>query len=123
MSKFASGVFGTVALAVTLGVAQLAVGSDLGGNPAAVAGAAQTNLVNRAAKTDRQASIAVAGGPTVTQLSALGDTSVVIRVPRQVSQQEGKLMDKISPRPVACEASASVLTAIAKHMESGRCIT
>lgn len=123
MSKFVSGILGAAALVASLGAAQFAVGHDLGKGPE-IAGAAQSSLVNRSAKADRPIGIAPAGGGTiVSKLASLDATSVVIRVPRAAAKTESKLQRKADRRPVACEAPASVLTEVAKLMESGRCVT
>lgn len=123
MSKFVSGLLGTVALVASLGATQFAAGNDLRSNPAEIAAVAQTASVNRLNKTDRTASpAAILGSNTLTKVSASNDTSVVIRLPGHVSPQ-ARLVPKTSSRPVACEAPASVLTDIAKQMASGRCVT
>lgn len=124
MSKFVSGVVGAAALVSAFGMTQFAVGKSLVGKTQDLA-VAQSGMVNRAMKTDRDADVRPEGGKTfVTRISALSDTSVAIRIPKTGGNQESVVNSrKPSKRPVACEASASVLTEVAKLMESARCVT
>jgi hypothetical protein len=97
------------------------------------AGATNAEVVNRAAKTDREPILAEPVPPTQTidiHVERLPSTSVLVRVPRtreahgrrtpassfQVRLAEGK-------PAVACEPVVSVLTEIAKRLQPGRCIT
>jgi hypothetical protein len=132
MSQLSRAVFGTIAVSLSLGAAQLAVGRDLIGtqNPAGT-----SEVVNRAAKADR--SDAAAGWRAATRtislrLDALADTSVVIRMP--AAKATGNQARSGSPAPsltksgdrkatVACEPPVSVLTEVAKRLQPGRCIT
>jgi hypothetical protein len=141
MSQLAKAILGTIAVSLTFGAVQLALGRDLARpqdaagtsatDPAATATATVT--VNRAAKADR-ADAVVGSAPTRTislRLDALSDTSVVIRLP--VAKESDGQARNGSPVPatksqdrkatVACEPPVSVLTEIAKQLQPGRCIT
>jgi hypothetical protein len=143
MSRLATGIYGTIALALTLGAAQLASGRDLSEasqdrpqqdrlqsafrEPLTPGGTA----VNRAAKADRVAG--VAGSPAQTRTIALrlegfSDTSFLVRVPVANGADNtsiGPAMIKPGNRKtmVACEPVVSVLTEIAKRLQPGRCMT
>jgi hypothetical protein len=118
--------FGAVAIALTFGAAQLAFGRDLAGI-AEVSGTSEATI-NRAAKADR-ASAAVTGVPTRTvslRFDRLADTSVLIRIPMVQEARSGSpslLKSGVHKTPVACEPVVSVLTEIAKQLQSGRCVT
>jgi hypothetical protein len=138
MSKLSKGIFGTIAVSLTLGTlgaVQLAAGRDLAaGNSEAVNTSA---AINRAAKADRAGGAAGSAAPTRTislRLDALTATSVLIRLP--VTQGNGKEARNSVPAPapavakpqarktaVACEPPVSVLTEVAKRLEPGRCVT
>jgi hypothetical protein len=139
MSKLSKGIFGTIAVCVTLGTlgaVQLAAGRDLTApqNPAGNSEAAFA-AINRAAKADRADGAVGTAAPTRTislRLEALADTSVLIRLP--VTQGTDKVARNNVPVPavvkpqarkatVACEPPVSVLTEVAKRLEPGRCIT
>jgi hypothetical protein len=138
MSRLAIGIFGTIALSLTFGAAQLASGRDLSEaaqdrlqnafqEPLATAG----NAINRAAKADRAAG--VAGSPAQTRtislrLDGFSDTSFLVRVlvangagnalsvPSAIKPGNRKMM-------LACEPVVSVLTEVAKRLQPGRCVT
>jgi hypothetical protein len=143
MSRLATGIYGAIALSLTLGAAQLASGRDL--SDASQDGLQQDRLqsafreplttggtaVNRAAKADRVASMA--GSPAQTRTIALrlegfSDTSFLVRVsvangadgassaPALIKPGNRKMM-------VACEPVVSVLTEVAKRLQPGRCMT
>ena len=143
MSRLATGIYGVIALSLTLGAAQLASGRDL--SEASQDGLQQDRLqkafqepltsgptaVNRAAKADRVA--AVAGSPAQTRTIALrlegfADTSFLVRVavangagdasspPALIRPSRGRMM-------LACEPVVSVLTEVAKRLQPGRCMT
>ena len=146
MSQLSKGIFGAIAVSLTLGTlgaVQLAAGRDLAAiqNPAGNSEAVNTSAaINRAAKADRADG---AVGSTVTptrtislRQDVLTDTSVLIRLP--AAKEAGKETDKEarngSPArsgmksqarkaTVACEPPVSVLTDVAKRLEPGRCIT
>jgi hypothetical protein len=137
MSKLSKGIFGTIAVSLTLGTlgaVQLAAGRDLAAiqNPAANSSAA----INRAAKADRaDGAVGSTAAPTRTislRQDVLTDTSVLIRLP--AGKETDKEARNGSPAPsgmksqarkatVACEPPVSVLTEVAKRLEPGRCIT
>jgi hypothetical protein len=120
------GIFGAIAISVSLGAAQLASGRDLT-TPQDPADAAGTT-VNRAAKADRVAGTA---GAVLTQtislrLDGLSDTSVLVRVPvaheaRNSAPSVAKSGD--GRLAVACEPMVSVLTEVFKQLQPGRCVT
>jgi len=133
MSQIHKGIFGTVAIALMLGVAQFAFGHDLmAGKPGAHT--ASGTGINRAAKTDRAAAPPVRGQSEtiVLRLDGLTDVSVLVRVPvAKAARNEAR--DRQAPpsmtRPgtrktaLACEPVVSVLTEVAKLLEPGRCVT
>ena len=135
MSQLSKGIFGTIAVSLTLGTlgaVQLAAGRDLAAkqDPATTSAA-----INRASKADRADGAVGSAAPTRTislRLQALADTSVLIRLP--VTQGTEKEARNNVPAPaavksqarkatVACEPPVSVLTEVAKRLEPGRCIT
>jgi hypothetical protein len=132
MSQLATGIFGAIAVSLSFGAAQFALGRDL---TTGVQNSLQNSLdvsepaINRAAKADRAAVVAGSQVPTRTislRFDSLSDTSVLIRVPA-VRQAD----DRSSARPVAkpgkttlaCEPVVSVLTEVAKQLQPGRCVT
>jgi hypothetical protein len=132
MSQLSTAVFGTIAVSLSLGAAQLAVGRDLIGtqNPAGT-----SEVVNGAVKADRADAAMRSGAATRTislRFDALADTSVLIRMPAakatdtQVrSGSSAPSLTKSGDRKatVACEPPVSVLTEVAKRLQPGRCIT
>jgi len=140
MSQIRKGIFGSLAIAATLGAVQLAFAHDLIGGRQATAAAPEAG-VNRAAKSDR-ASVPASMGQTQTialRHDGLADTSVLVRVP--VAREESKELSKAgrnetrngptapATKPaskkiaVACEPPVSVLTDVAKLLQPGRCVT
>ncbi|MBN8987684.1 MAG: hypothetical protein J0H42_05540 [Rhizobiales bacterium] len=130
MPQIRKGIFGSLAIALTLGAVQLAFAHDLIGNRQAPGTAPEVG-VNRAAKSDR-ASVPAAAGQTRTialQHNGLTDTSVLVRLP--VAKEESKAARNPSPvtKPaskriaVACEPPVSILTDVAKLLQPGRCVT
>jgi hypothetical protein len=132
MSQLATGIFGAIAVSLSFGAAQFALGRDL---TTGVQNVSQNSLdvsepaINRAAKADRSAVVAGSQVPTRTislRFDSLSDTSVLIRLP--AIRQAG---DRSSARPVAkpgkttlaCEPVVSVLTEVAKQLQPGRCVT
>jgi hypothetical protein len=132
MSQLSRAVFGTIAVSLSLGAAQLAVGRDLIGmqNPART-----SEVVNSSVKADRADAAMRTGAATRTislRLDALADTSILIRMPAakatdtQVrSGSSAPSLTKSGDRKatVACEPPVSVLTEVAKRLQPGRCIT
>lgn len=134
MSKLTTGIFGAIAVSLSLGAAQFASGRDLTtGMQTAMQNSSDAGVpaINRAAKADRAAVVAGSQAPTQTislRFDALSDTSVVIRVPVVRVDR-----DRSSARPVmkpgdrkltlACEPVVSVLTQVAKQLQPGRCVT
>jgi hypothetical protein len=129
--RISAGIFGLLAVSLTFGAVQLALGRDLG---EIIRGSSATTAasVNRTAKTDRAASAAT--GPArqtrtiLLRLDRLSDTSILIRLPVRVVARSGQsaplLMNSGDRKAtVACEPVVSALTEVAKRLEPGRCIT
>jgi hypothetical protein len=133
MSQRATGIFGAIAISLSLGAVQFAAGRDLSGTARTLDPLPASEAVNRAAKTDRADGAAGTAQTTRTialRLDALADTSILIRVP--VGKETGKearngpsapLLTKSSDRKIACEPVVSVLTEVARRLQPGRCIT
>jgi hypothetical protein len=127
MSRLAAGVFGAIAVSLTFGAVQFALGRDLspGEHPA------NSAVVNRAAKANRAAAVAPSGVPTQTislHLRGFTDTSVLVRIPVAQAGRSGALAPSLPKRgtgraTVACEPVVSVLTEVAKQLPPGRCVT
>ncbi|MGH6677577.1 MAG: hypothetical protein ACREDL_01225 [Bradyrhizobium sp.] len=133
MSYWVQGILGATAAALTLGVVQLASGHDLNianSLRAFSLSASSDSTVNRAAKADR-AIVAVTSVPTRTisiEPVGLAATSVLVRIPlrREASDRAptSLLMRSAPHRPmVGCEPAVSVLTAIARKLQPGRCLS
>jgi hypothetical protein len=134
MSQLSRAIFGAIAVSVSLGAAQLAVGHDLTGtqDPAGT-----SEAVNRDGKADRANGVVGSAAATRTislRLDALSDTSVLIRLPvaKETAKETSRLarngpsapsLTKSSNRKVACEPVVSVLTEVARQLQPGRCIT
>jgi hypothetical protein len=120
-------VFGVVAIALTFGAVQLALGRDLAGIGQAPSGTPEATI-NRAAKADR-AGVVASGALTRTvslRFDGLSDTSVLIRIPvvREARGGSSSVMKSGDRKmAVACEPVVSVLTEIAKLLQPGRCVT
>jgi hypothetical protein len=131
MSQLTKGILGAVAVSLTLGAAQFALGRDLSGRPQVAAGTADDAAVNRAAKADRAARVARPGLQTRTislQLASLSATSVLVRVPVAEAVRSGSSVRSLmksgnDKTAVACEPMVSVLTEVAKQLQPGRCVT
>ena len=107
MSRLAIGIYGVIALLLTSGVAQLALGHDL--SETTLAGLAEfldgfldrgRSAVNRGSKADRATS--VAGSPAQTRtislrLDGFADTSFLVRVP--VANGAGNSSRPVPPAP------------------------
>ena len=130
MSNLSRGIFGALAIALTLGVVPLAAGRDLAGDAKTLLGMSPTGI-NREAKGDRPAGVARSDIPTRTisfNLNGLANTSVLVRVPmaqarRNSSSAPSWLKPGTEKRAVACEPVVSVLTEVAKLLQPGRCVT
>ncbi len=82
MSQLSRAIFGAIAVSLSLGAAQLAVGRDLTGTQDSAGASAAT--INRAGKADRANGPTGSTAPTRTislRLDAFSDTSVLIRLP------------------------------------------
>jgi hypothetical protein len=132
MSQLSKGILGAIAVSLTFGAVQFALGHDLSLAPALQNPKATTETaVNRAAKADRAARATAASVQTRTvslRLDGLSDTSIVVRIPIAAAARNsssGRPATKSgSQKPtVACEPVVSVLTEIAKQLQPGRCIT
>jgi hypothetical protein len=130
MSRLATGVLGVIAISLSCGAVQFALGSDLSAGSVDPAGTAATS-VNRAGKADRAAGIARSDVPTQTillRLQGLSDMSVLVRVPVATAARNGAFVPSLM-RPgngkmtLACEPVVSVLTEVAGQLQPGRCIT
>ena len=133
MSYWAQGIVGAAAASLALGAVHLASGHDLNLPESLRAFSVSANSespVNRAAKADR-AIVAARYVPTQTisiEPVGLPATSVLVRIPvrREASDSApASLLMKSAPhRPmVGCEPVVSVLTAIAKKLQPGRCLS
>ncbi len=131
MSQILKGIFGALAVSLTLGAVQFASGHDLVGRQA-VANTPGTSApetgINRTAKADR-AAVPVSHVQTrtvVLRLDGLTETSVLIRVPvaeeGRARPAAGSLV-RSEKTAVACEPVVSVLTEVAKLLQPGRCVT
>ena len=126
MSKLTIGILGAIALSLSFGAAQFALGRDLPEAPLTPASA-----INRAAKGDRIAN--VTGSPARTQTISLrpdrfSGTSFLVRVP--VAREDGNPSSPARAKPaagrkpmVACEPVVSLLTEVARLLQPGRCVT
>lgn len=124
MSKLAAAIYGALAVSLTIGAAELALGRDLSGRHA--------SLVNRAAKADRAVGVAGPAERTRTislQPGGLSETSVLIRIPLATAARSRSSAPS-SPgssgtgkMAVACEPAVSVLTEIGRQLQPGRCVT
>ena len=130
MSRLATGVLGVIAISLSLGAVQFALGHDLSVDSVDPAGTPATS-VNRAGKADRAASIARSDVPTQTillRLQGLSDMSVLVRVPVAKAARNGASAPSLM-RPgngkmtLACEPVVSVLTELAGQLQPGRCVT
>lgn len=142
MANLASGTLGVMAGVLALGAVHLevAAGNDLlgpvqrGDAATTVSARADTSAiainVDRSAKGDRNLAVAPAGGLTISfKVPGVTDSSVMVRMPsgeadalRKAPATIGK-GSSAEKRPVACEPVVSVLTAVAKQMGAGRCVT
>ena len=124
------GILGAIAVSLTCGAAQYALGRDLAGTQVTqVLSPARDAVINRAAKADRAGAT---GGTGQTQtialrLDGLPDTSVLVRVPAATVARSNSAppLTKSGDRKmaVACEPVVSVLTEVARQLQPGRCVT
>jgi hypothetical protein len=132
MSKIFTGILGAIAVSMSFGAVQFALGRDLSGGMESAKASLGTSeaAINRAAKADRPAGIsrsAVATRTISLKLDGLSDTSVLVRIP--VAQADHgsfapSMMKSGHDKPsVACEPVVSVLTEVAKQLQPGRCVT
>jgi hypothetical protein len=125
-----------IAVSLTFGAAQFAMGRDLTVNPQDRLQQSMEDLatsgtaINRAAKTDRAAGVAGSPAQTRTILlrpEGLPDTSVLVRIPMAQARtgSSGPSLTKSPGRKmtIACEPMVSVLTDVAKLLQPGRCVT
>jgi hypothetical protein len=126
-----------IAVSLTFGAAQFAMGRDLSMNPQDRLQQSMEDLVtgeiaiNRSAKTDRAAG--VPGSPPQSRTillrpEGLPDTSVLVRIPMAQAARNGSSGPSLTKSPdrkmaVACEPMVSVLTDVAKLLQPGRCVT
>jgi hypothetical protein len=138
MSNTGKGLIGALALTLgALGAAQLAFGQDLAGSFPSFTSESNTSVsmlnhdVNRAAKTDRAPGVTTPAAPMQTisvQLHGVTETSVAVRIPAMQGDHDAAptpLLTTSAPKKptVACEPVVSVLTAVAKQLQPGRCVT
>jgi hypothetical protein len=134
------GILAAIAISLTFGAAQFALGRDLAGTEQGsfqVALGTSEAVINRAAKADR-AGVANAAEQTRTislRFDGLPDTSVLVRVPvakeaakEAAKQTRGNSAPSViksggQKTAVACEPIVSVLTEVAKQLQPGRCVT
>jgi hypothetical protein len=140
--RVSKGVFGAIALSLTFGAAQFASGRDLSDSglsdaqdrlQSAFRDSSQEPTsdvtINRAAKTDRAASVVASAAPTRTislRPQGVSDSSILIRIP-MAQARNGSFAPAATRsgdwRTVACEPVVSVLTEVVKLLPPGRCVT
>lgn len=141
MANLASGTLGVLAGALALGAVHLEVsaGNDLLGpmqrGDAAMLSTASAGPVrvdvDRSAKGDREAAASPSGGVTISfKVPGSDNSSVMVRMPSSEAADARKAPastvgkgSSAGSRPIACEPVVSVLTAVAKQLAPGRCIT
>ncbi len=128
------GVLSAIAVTLTFGAAQFAMGRDLSINQQDRLQQSMDDLasngtaINRAAKTDRATGVAGSGQTKTILLRPEGqpDTSVLVRIP--MAQAGRGLAPSLTKSParkmaVACEPMVSVMSEVAKLLQPGRCVT
>lgn len=138
MSHMASGILGTIAATLALGAVHLevAAGNDLLGPPQRgdASLSSTTPDVNRAVKGDRQMAAksvdTPAEGVTISfRVPGAADSSVALRVPTGEANAEKRAPDSANNatsrrrQQIACELTVSQMTAVAKQLQPGRCLT
>ena len=125
MSQILKGIFGALAVSLTLGAVQYASGHDLIGRDAAPA--TPEMGINRAAKADRDTVplSKIQTRTVVLRLDSLAETSVLLRVPvtETRARPAAPSLLKSGKAAIACEPMVSVLTEVAKQLQPGRCVT
>lgn len=134
MSHMASGILGTIAAALALGAVHFEVAAGTGLFEPAQRGDAglsgTTPDVNRAAKGDRQMAGKAAEGVTISfKVPGATGSSVMMRVP--VGDADAGKRPPATARngatsrrqQIACESTVSQMTAVAKQLPPGRCLT
>ena len=133
MSNMASGILGTIAATLALGAVHLevAAGNDVLG-PAQRGEAGMSSIVpdiNRSVKGDRQMVGKPVEGVTISfKVPGVTDSSVALRVPTgeaSADKRSPATARNVTPRrqKIACELTVSQMTAVAKQLEPGRCVT
>jgi hypothetical protein len=144
MAYLASGTLGVVAGMLALGAVHLEVsaGNDLLGpvqrGDASLTSPARAETisinVDRSAKGDRELAASPSGGVTISfKVPGSSDSSVMVRLPSGDAADAQRKAPALTigtgkgssagVRPVACEPVVSVLTAVAKQLAPGRCVT
>jgi len=149
MSYLASGTLGVVAGMLALGAVHLEVSAGngllgpaqrgdatLSGDATLTSPArAETVAINvdRSAKGDRELAVSPSGGVTISfKVPGSSDSSVMVRLPSGDAVDAQRKAPALTTtgkgssagaRPVACEPVVSVLTAVAKQLAPGRCVT
>jgi hypothetical protein len=144
MSYLASGTLGVVAGVLALGAVHLEVSAGNGllgpaqrGDATLTSPArAETVAINvdRSAKGDRELAVSPSGGVTISfKVPGSSDSSVMVRLPSGDAADAKRKAPALTTstgrgssagaRPVACEPVVSVLTAVAKQLAPGRCVT
>jgi hypothetical protein len=145
MSYLASGSLGVVAGMLALGAVHLEVSAGNGllgpahaGDSALTSPARAETLainVDRWAKGDRKLAVLPSGGITISfKVPGSLDSSVMVRLPSGDAADAQRKAPALTTgstakgssagtRPVACEPVVSVLTAVAKQLAPGRCVT
>lgn len=141
MASLASGTLGVMAGVLALGAVHLEVSAGNGllgpmqrGDASLAAPARPEPImvnVDRSAKGDREAVGAPVNGVTISfKVPGSDDSSVMVRMPSGDAADARKAPvstvgkgSSAGSRPVACEPVVSVLTAVAKQLAPGRCIT
>jgi hypothetical protein len=145
VARWAPTALGVAAVALALGAVHLeyAAGHDLlGRTQASAAGMPGAALsvraddstaagVNRAAKADREPVVRHPGGVTLSfKVPGVDGVSVATRMPAgdaadALRKAPATLRGPAAAQPatIACEPVVSVLTAVAKQLEPGRCVT
>jgi hypothetical protein len=123
MSQLVRGIFGAVAVTMTLGAA-------FGGDLTAIgldSGKVLDQGVNRAAKSDRAAAVMPLQQGETVSVNLVGQ-SILVRIPaaqlgealRTPSLLKAPVVRKTM---IACEPVVSVLTELARQLQPGRCVT
>jgi hypothetical protein len=133
MPQIFSGIFGAVAVSLTLGAMPL-TGRDISGDTQDASGAQDASgtpatAINRATKADRAARVAGPATQTISlRLNGFSDTSFLVRIPVAQATRKGSSIPPMiksgdGKMAVACEPVVSVLSELAKRLEPGRCVT